>query len=114
MKGMQKKIIKTIAESPGCETHEIQPQKLRSMGYNIIKMSSAQDPPLRDPKGCIRIPDNLRKPTVKDSMLIQIRETAQLEGRDYVHSKYWVKIPKEMATRILTLNHLPELNPPQG
>lgn len=113
MKGMHDKIIKTIAESLGCETHEIQPQRLRSMGYDIIKTSSFQDPPQLDPKGFEYIPDNLRKPTAKDSMLVQIRETAQLEGSDYVHSKYWVKIPKEMATRILTLNHLPYLKPPR-
>lgn len=86
------------------------------MGYNIIKMSHVQDPPSRDPKGFDIMglgwfgPNNVRKPTVKDSMLIQIRETGQLEGRDYVHSKYWVEIPKEMATRILALNYLPDLN----
>jgi hypothetical protein len=108
MKGMQKKIIKAIAESLGCDAREIQPQRLRSMGYNIIKTSHVQDPPSRDPKGIEYIP-NVRKPTVKDSMLIQIREMGQLEGRDYVHSKYWVEIPKEMVTRILALNHLPDL-----
>lgn len=100
---IQGKLRKVIEATIGSD-HSIDPRRLRSMGYNIIRLTYHQT--TKDG----HIKDAFKPKAPKGSLLVLIREQGSEDKKEFTYERFWVEIPREMVTSILALNHLPDLN----